>query len=283
MDIDAFWEYADPALSEERFRTALASAKGDERLELLTQIGRSLSLRGRFDEAHEILNDVEGQLPEAGTRPRVRYLLERGRTFNSSNEPGRARELFLEAWELAQANHLEGLAVDAAHMVAISFSGKPEAIEWNRHGLAVARKSQDPKARALIPAMLNNSAWDLHDMGRFAEALPLFEEAQTEWVVRKDPKQIRVARWTVARCLRSLGRHQEALAIQYALEEENAATGTVDGFVFEEIAENLTTLGKADEAKTYFKQAVDELSRDDWFVKNEAERLTNMKARAGME
>jgi tetratricopeptide (TPR) repeat protein len=158
MDIDSFWEYADPALSEERFRTALGSAKDDERLELLTQIARTLSLRGRFDEAHEVLNEVESQLLKAGPRPRLRYLLELGRTLNSNGEIEKARDLFVEAWEQAQSNHLEGLAVDAAHMVAITFSGTPDAIAWNQRGLVVARASQDQKARALIPAILNNSA-----------------------------------------------------------------------------------------------------------------------------
>jgi hypothetical protein len=33
--------------------------------------------------------------------------------------------------------------------------------------------------------MLNNSAWDLHDMERFADALPLFEEALAEWSMTK--------------------------------------------------------------------------------------------------
>ena len=38
-------------------------------------------------------------------------------------------------------------------------------------------ESIDPQARRLVPAMLNNSAWDLHELGRPAEALPLFEQA----------------------------------------------------------------------------------------------------------
>jgi tetratricopeptide (TPR) repeat protein len=283
MDIDSFWEYSDPALSEERFRTALGLAEGDERLELLTQIARTYSLRKRFDQAHEVLNEVEQQLTLAGPRPRVRCLLERGRTFNSSGEKERARLLFVQAWEQALAAHQEGLAADAAHMVAITYSGSADAIAWNQRGLVVARASQDAKARALIPAMLNNSAWDLHDMGRFTEALPLFEEAQAEWLARGQPKQIQKAKWAVAHCLRSLGRYDEALTIQRTLEAEHKAAGTVDGYVFEEIAENLAALGKPDEAKPYWGKAVDELSKDEWFVRNEAVRLTNLKLCAGRQ
>jgi len=281
IDIDSMWEYSDPAASEERFRTALVSAQGDDCLELLTQIARTFSLRQRFDEAHEILNEVKKQLPNAGARPQVRYLLERGRAFNSNGEKEKARTLFSEAWERAQAARLEGLAVDAAHMVAITYSGTPDAIVWNLRGLVIARASQDPKARTLIPAMLNNSAWDLHDLGRFDEALPLFEEAQAEWIARGKPRQIQIAKWSVARCLRSLRRYDEALTIQRALEAEHTAAGSADGYVFEEIAENLAELDKMDEARPYFEKAFEELGKDEWFAKNEAARLANLKARAG--
>ncbi|MBI2750529.1 MAG: tetratricopeptide repeat protein [Burkholderiales bacterium] len=243
IDIDSYWEYSDPAASEARFRAALDSATGDGRLEILTQIARSFSLRGRFDEAHKLLDEIEPQLRDAGHRPRVRTLLERGRTFNSAGDKGKAREQFLKAWNDAGAARLEGLAADAAHMVAITYSGTLDAIEWNRRGLAAARASNDPKARGLVPAMLNNAAWDLHDMGRYAEALPLFEEALKEWNARGNPKQIRIAKWSVARCLRSLGRFQEALEALQVLEKEYASEGEVDASVLEEIAANRAALG----------------------------------------
>ena len=113
---------------------------------------------------------------------------------------------------------MEGLAVDAAHMLAIANSGSKKAIEWNLRGLVVARASQESKACALIPAMLNNAAWDLHDAGRFDEALMLFKEALEEWSARQKTVQIQIAKWSVARCYRSLGRHADALEILHALE-----------------------------------------------------------------
>lgn len=244
LEIDGFWEYSDPAGSESRFRTALATAQGDERLEILTQIARTYSLRKRFDEAHRLLDEIEAQLESAGPRLRVRYRLERGRTFNSAGDPVKARALFVAAWEDGRTAGIEGLAVDAAHMVAITHSGTAEAIPWNERGLALARGSSDPKARALIPAMLNNSAWDLHDMGRYAEALPVFEEALKEWTTRARPQQIRFAKWSVARCLRSLGKFQEALDMQRALEKEYAAAGEPNSDVQEEIAANLAAIQK---------------------------------------
>jgi hypothetical protein len=37
-----------------------------------------------------------------------------------------------------------------------------------------------------------------------------------------------------------------------------------------------------DEARPYFEKAFVELGKDDWFVKNESERLANLKIRAGL-
>jgi tetratricopeptide (TPR) repeat protein len=281
--IESYWEYSDPEGSEERFRQTLENAKGDIRLEILTQIARTYSLRSRFDEALQLLDEVELQLSEAGFRPRLRYTLERGRTHNSRGERDKARYLFKEAWELGRQSDEIGLAVDAAHMVAITYSGSEEAIEWNLKGLEIARLSDDPKARSLIPAMLNNAAWDLHDMERYEEALPIFEEAQAEWTARGKAVQIQIARWSVARCLRSLKRYDEALAIQRELETEHAEAGSVDGYVFEELAENLAALGRKVESRPYFARAYEELSKDEWFVENEAERLASLKVYANFD
>ena len=279
--IESYWEYSDPAGSEDRFKQALESASGDYRLELLTQIARTYSLRKRYEEAHQLLDEIEHLLNEAGNRPNLRYLLERGRTYNSSGDKERARDLFIRAWQLGTETNEIGLAVDAAHMVAITFAGSELAIDWNLKGLEIARPSVDAKARSLIPAMLNNSAWDLHDMGRYDQALPLFEDALTEWVAREKPTQIQIAKWSVARCLRSLKRHEDALAIQRELEAEHANLGTKDGYVFEEIAENLQALDRKQEARPYFSRAYDELRKDKWLVENEGPRLESLKIRVG--
>ena len=280
MDVDAFWEYSDPAASEARFRTAIASAQGDLRLELLTQVARTFSLRKEFAQAHQILNEVESQLKGAGAAPRVRYLLERGRTFNSAGAKDQARALFVQAWDIATANQLDGLAVDAAHMVPI-VSGGAQGAEWTQRGIELARQSNDAKARALLPALLNNHAWNLHDEGRFAAALPVFREAETAWLATGRQPQGRIARWSVARCLRSLQRYDEALQVQLALEAEWAAAGKVDGYVFEELAELYEQLGKPDQAKPYFGRAAEELGKDAWFVKNESARLARLRERGG--
>ena len=125
MDIDAYWEYSDPAASEERFRQALGSAKGDERLEIMTQVARSYSLRKRFDDAHGILDEIRPQLDSASPRVKARYQLERGRTFNSAGRKDEAREQFLAAYDTAT---LAGRAVfsSARFASAPRMAGSPE-------------------------------------------------------------------------------------------------------------------------------------------------------------
>jgi tetratricopeptide (TPR) repeat protein len=280
MDIDSYWEYSDPAASETRFRALLGEVSGDERLEVQTQVARTYSLRRDFAQAHRLLDEVEPRLATAGAAPRVRYLLERGRTFNSAGEKARAKPLFVEAWEIAHANGLDGLAVDAAHMVPI-VAGGAEGAEWTRRGIELARGSTDAKARALLPALLNNHAWNLHDEARYDEALPVFREAEAAWLATGRQPQGRIARWSLARCLRSLGRFDEALAIQRALEQEWAAAAAADGYVFEELAELLDATGRPEEAKPYFRRAADELGKDAWFVKNEPARLARLRERGG--
>jgi len=243
MTIDMFWEYEDPGKSEAAFRKAMASADGDEVLELLTQVARARGLQDDFEGAHRLLDQVESELTTAGPRPRLRYLLERGRTFNSSGDGEKARQLFEQAWDEAQSEGEEGLAVDAAHMVAITLAGTPDAEVWTRRGLDLAQGSKDPKAISLVPALLNNHAWELHERGRFEDALSMFEQALEAWRERGKPDQIHVARWSVSHCLRSLGRHAEALAILRELEAEGKADPAPDPFVFDELAENLTAMG----------------------------------------
>ncbi len=89
---------------------------------------------------------------------------------------------------------------------------------------------------------------------------------------------MRIARWCVARCLRSLGRVEEALAEQQALAAELEAEGEVDGYVDEELAECLLVLGRGDDARAHFSRAYTELSGDAGLQANEPERLERLRA-----
>lgn len=274
-DFDKAWNFGDPAGTERAFREMLTKAPDEAyRLELLTQIARALGLQKKFDEAHRVLDEVEKA--SAGDRVRVRYLLERGRAFNSSGSKEKARPLFLQAWELGQKAKEDALAVDAAHMMGIVEAGQA-SLDWNMKAIELAKKSPEPRAQQWQGSLLNNTGWTYHDMGEFEKALALFRDALAfrEQAGVREP--ILIARWCVGRALRSLKRYDEALAIQKALLEEHKKDGSDDPYVQEEMGELLHVLGREEEAVPHFAAAYRALSKDDWLVKNEPARIERLK------
>ena len=255
MDIQSLWNFSDPAASEAAFRAELATSRGDDALSLQTQIARSYGLRKRFDDAHALLDSIAAQVDKAGPEPRVRHLLERGRTFRSAGQRERAQPLFLQAVALADAAKLDDLAVDAMHMVALVEAAPAEQLRWNQRALALAQASKDANARSWEASLANNIGMTLHGEKRYAEALASFQAALAARQRTGKPADIRVAHWMIAWTLRALTRHDEALAILRRLERELDSIGQTDAYVFEEIGENLLVQGHAAQAKPYFARA----------------------------
>jgi tetratricopeptide (TPR) repeat protein len=244
--LDALWDFDDPAGSEERFNAVVARARSGDRpilAEALTQLARAQGLQGRFDDADRTLEEAEAALRPDDAPARVRLALERGRVANTAGRPGRGAESFRAAWELARTAGEDALAVDAAHMLGI-VEPSDAAWEWNERAMELARASSDPAAQRWVASLANNMAWARHDAGAYEEALELFQLALEERQRQDDPGRTRIARWSVARCLRSLGRTEEALAEQRALAAELEAVGEHDPYVAEEIAECLRALGR---------------------------------------
>jgi len=285
VDFDALWDYDDPAATEAKFRELLpaARASGDLSylLQLETQIARTQGLQRDFEGAHRTLDAVEARLPEGRTVERVRYLLERGRTLNSSKHPEEAKLLFIEAWDTARAVGADGFAVDAAHMVAIVET--PEgSLRWNEKAIAYAEASGKPEAARWLGSLYNNTGWTLHDQGEYERALGLFEKALALREKQAKAGPIRIARWCVARTLRSLERYDEALGIQEELERECAETGESDGYVQEELGELYLVAGRVEEAKPHFARAYEILSQDAWLMDSEPERVARLKELGGL-
>jgi tetratricopeptide (TPR) repeat protein len=206
----------------------------------------------------------------------VRYLLERGRVFNSSQQPERATPLFLAALDRARACGEDFLAIDAAHMLGIA-APAAERLQWNLQAVSMTEATTDARSKRWLASLYNNIGWTYHDRGDYARALEYFQKALPAWVTRGDASAILAARWSIARTLRSLGRYDEALAIQRALLAENERSGTVDGFVFEELGELTLARGDAVGAKPWFAQAYAALSADSSFVADEPARLERMR------
>ncbi len=264
-DLRSHWNFGDPASSRAAFETLLP-AEGNEELELeiRCQIARTYGLEGKFEEGHEVLAGLSAS-GDPSKRSFACWNLEKGRLLNSSGKPQEAQPFF----EAACLSEWDDLRIDALHMMAIVSSGE-EALDWNQKALAGAEASEMPEARRWIGSISNNLAWSLHDLGRLEEALAGFQTAE-RFFAEKGGQVHHIAKWAVARCLRSLGRFEEALAGQKALLESG------DGYVEEEMGENLHSLGRTVEARPHFARAYELLSQDDWLVKNEAARLERLK------
>jgi tetratricopeptide (TPR) repeat protein len=278
-DFDALWDYDRPDASERAFRELLplaASAEAETyRLELLTQIARAQGLQRRFDDAQRALDHVELGSTALAPRVRIRCLLERGRVLNSSGSPQQAAPLFKEAWHLGLHHGEDALAVDAAHMLGI-VAPTEDRLAWNLRALDLAERSADSRARIWHGSLLNNIGWTYHDQGQYEEALATFHRALAVREAEGEEKSVSIARWCVARTLRSLGQIDEALAMQNDLLVELSERSESDGYVHEELAECLLALGSAEEARTHFALAHVALSADPWFVANEPARLRRL-------
>ncbi len=275
-DFDALWDYDNPAETEQKFQQLLPTATSEPgyHAELLTQIARCQGLQRQFQAAHRWLDEAEALLSDDHPRARVRYYLERGRALNSAGEPGQALKFFHQALELAEHHNQDFLAVDAAHMIAIA--DPPHAIDWNLKAVALAKDSQDPRARKWLGSLYNNLGWTTYDQEDYATALGFFENALEERQRQGAEDLVRIARWCIAKTQRALGRLEEALQIQRALHLEYEELGETDGYVFEEMGECLLALGKVKEAAAYFRQAHAVLSADAWLRENEPGRLERL-------
>lgn len=244
LDVSPLWDFRNPAASEARFRSALQKASGDDALILQTQIARTYGLRQDFTGARKILAEIEPAVRSAGPEVRTRYELELGRTYASASHPkeaqapdqrARARRAYEAALATAGDARLDALAIDAIHMLAFVDTSPQDQRKWAQAALDVVEASTQPDARRWEASVRNNLGYALHQLGSYDEALRQFEKAVVLREQGKDASATRVAHWMVAWTLRSLGRTDEALAIQLRLERENAAAGAPDPYVFEEL------------------------------------------------
>ena len=284
--LDALWSFHAAATSEARFRKERAgySPTSREALEASTQIARALGLQRKLADADRVLDAVERSIAQAPARVHVRYWLERGRVRNSSGHPADAVPLFKRALEWSDRDSLAGAdyyRVDALHMLGIA-APPDESLDWNLRALTAADASADMRTRGWRGSLLNNIGWTFHDRGEYATALEYWQKALAAREAAGDEIRGRVAKWTVARGLRSLGRLDEAEAIQRALVVEYERLGEPDGYVFEELAEIALTRNDMATAKAWAAKAYAHLKDDAGFAAREQTRLQRLATIGGI-
>jgi len=250
------WDFDDLDASEERFRTQLAHETTDAgRAEVLTQLARVESLRGNYDQCDAVLDEAD----EIGGAE-VRVLLERGRRARSSGLPGAGLAEFRRAFELARKSGDDVLAVDAAHMVAIV----DDTEAWTVRGIEIAAASADPEVRYWLGPLYNNVGWSRYEAGDATGALDAFELALASRE-RDDPRPypLEVARYSVGKALRALGRPEEAAAALERCVAWASEAGVEDAYFHEELAEDYAALGRLDEAAEQARLALELVSEGD--------------------
>jgi tetratricopeptide (TPR) repeat protein len=268
-------DFSDLDGSEAKLRAELETATGDDKLEVETQIARVMGLNGNYDQALELLAQVRFQMPEGNSRVRVRVELEEGRCHRDQHQVAEALACFERAMAAALEIQDEYLAMDAAHMVAIT-GDSAQQIEAGEHALKLVERIKDLEAKHWLGPILNNLGWTYLDAGQYDRALEQFQHAVE--VRREGPKRpFLIARYTVAHTLRMMGRFHDALAELPDLQRDNIAEGGESPFVHEEIAECLYGLGKNMQAKVFFRKAYKAMSQMNYLVTGEPERLNRIK------
>ena len=278
--IAELWDYQNPQETEQVFRKLLeenTEIDQNYQLEIQTQIARTLGMQQKFEDGHAVLDQVESELEKSAPIVKMRYLLERGRLFNSAGNKEEAKQLFLVAYNFGEDHKLELLTLDAIHMMGIVVPLE-EQNDWQIKALKIAENSHNEKLKGWIPPLYNNIGWTYHDLGEYENALEYFTKGYEVRTKMNDEQGARIAKWTIARTHRSLKNYEKALQMQKEIEKEiEEKKLDPDGYVMEEIAEIYYETDQAEKAKPYFAKAYEILSQDQWLKTNEANRLERLQ------
>lgn len=277
-DFDKLWNYGDPAATEQHFRELLpqaeASSDTDHFAQLVTQIARCQSLQSKFDDAHATLDRVDGILASDATgSARVRYYLERGRTYNSSTQQAKALPLFHQAFQLADALGEHRYAVDALHMIAIAERDPSVQLEWNLKAIGYAERTNE---HGWLFALYNNIGESYLALQQYEQAYEYFSRLASLQKERKGAED----HYTVkdkAKAARLAGRAEESLDLMLRVLDKLLSEKTDDGYIRQEYAEALYALGDTNGAKPHFAKAYELLSNDSWVVQYETQNLERMR------
>jgi tetratricopeptide (TPR) repeat protein len=292
-NFDNAWSLGYPDKVETKLREFLPQAQALQDksiyLQLLSQIALAQAMQKKFNEAHKTLDLAESMLTPEYDLAKARILLERGRTFQQANNITEAQDYFERSYALSAKNKFDSHAINAAHMIAIIADKNEDKIKWNQRAIDLALHTQDTKARAWLGSIYNNLGQNYLSEEQFDKALIAFQKALEYRIEEAYAPNIRIAKWAIARALRSLNHLDEALAIQHELLNEYKAISKsenyevpveifklVRGLVYEELAE----LYQA-KAKEFARSAYDDLAHDQMFLKTEPKRIERLKQMIG--
>ena len=107
---------------------------------------------------------------------------------------------------------------------------------WAEQALAVVLASKQPAAQRWEASVRNNLGHSFEQQGLYSDALPQYQQALVLRGKMGNAQNTLVAGFMVARCLRQLGRNEEALSMQQQLLRDSETLGAVDPYVLDELA-----------------------------------------------
>jgi tetratricopeptide (TPR) repeat protein len=202
------WNVLDLDATEARLHEALSREQTDSgRSEVLTQLARVESQRGRHDAAHALVENAE-TLASGSAMAGIRVNLERGRILRLEGKPAEALPLFEEAYRASLSAGEDFIAADAAHMCALA----GDRVAWTKRGLELADRSPSA-ARWRVTLLLNLGEWHW-ERGEHNEALEKYQAALDAPAAHGTIPLVReLARYGAGRALRALGRPAEAIPL----------------------------------------------------------------------
>lgn len=226
-ELDSLWDFNDLEVSAERFRTAADDPDLSPviKAELLTQVARALGGMGEREQALVVLDRAHAALTEPSDVVDARIALERARVNIAGKRNAEAVAELLTAVRKASAAGSAFIALDALHMLALVDEGHEE--EWAHEGIEALDSVTDPRTRRWGIAFHNNLGWRLLYAGKPEAALDHFESAWHFATQVGTENQRFITRWAKAKCLRALGRTDEAIAIQRELAAERPSETSV--------------------------------------------------------
>jgi tetratricopeptide (TPR) repeat protein len=254
-------------------------------LQILSQIALAQAMQKNFDDAHKTLNEAEKLLSTNEHLAQVRILLERGRIFMQAGSYEKARPFFFQSYELSKLHHFDYHTANAAHMIAIIAQTPEDKMNWNVLAIELAESSTSIDARAWRGSLYNNLGQAYIEAKQYDNAFNALKKCLDFRIEEGYAPNIRVAKWAIARTLRLLNQHDEALNILLPLMEEYDSMAKQDkldipkellpsvrGLVYEELAEVYEH-----KAMKFAGLCYQDLLNDEWFKKLEPERLERMR------
>lgn len=283
LKFENMWDYSDPVASEKNFYNEIYH-QGKNAFtiwELQTQVASALRLQKKFDDSRKVLNSIQAAIEFApNTKEKTivgaLYNLEMGRLLLDIGKTEAAYRYFGFALMMSIITSIDKLMIDAVEMLATAaFTDQTiNAYLKQIERLTDSVNSADKMLMASYALIVG-----LKFLAHFENqrAIEQFMHARDIFSKCNKAELTRFVRLNICKVQRFLGQHKTALLELRIQEQLLKKENRVDGYVLEEIAENLLALGH-DSAQIYFSKAFQDLEIRTLLNYREPTRLARLHA-----